>query len=187
MKKEAEGKKSRLNRGDPQKFNPSDSMVHICAPAVINYRILILVRSHQNGPTHGWCKKSYSWEALKQVLSAWIGIFSTLRLPFCFMSLHSFFSVFLSAILWIFIMGSQWLEWVFTLSIMLRALESRGHSRREVEGSHVFKCTFLYANIAAGSQKTFNEKSPRNSDPWLSRSIYVSRWSKIEKVINSQV
>lgn len=40
---------------------------------------------------------------------------------------------------------------------------SPGKSRaleREVEGSHVFKCTFLYANIAAGSQKTFNEKSP---------------------------
>lgn len=54
------------------------------------------------------CSINYSWEASKQVLSAWVGIFSTLRLPFCFMSLHnSLFQCFCRAPFY----GFSW-EWL---------------------------------------------------------------------------
>lgn len=93
-KKEKKWEKRKIKVEHIQRNLPSVAFcrcTQMCAweQGVINYRHFIPVSL---GKARGikQCKTRVSW-AMKQVLSAWIGIFSTLRLPFCFMSLHSFF------------------------------------------------------------------------------------------------
>lgn len=115
--KKMKKKKSRLN-GKSRKFHPrlANSLSSSTLSGSHVHQQFWIVKMNARLPSgvietlaNEQCCKSYSW-SVEQVLSAWVGIFSTLRLPFCFMSLHSsLFSVFLpSAILWIFMRTAQW-------------------------------------------------------------------------------